>query len=280
MLRDRETVGGGWNYGNRVVLGEDLEPYAQTTAAALVALQRADPALEAARSLGAPPAVARGARRRADGGAGHGRAPPPRGRRRRVRPNERCSTCSSARGSWTTSSRSRGRRSRPVPALTRLEVRADGHDGPAHVPGAIRDRRGRRREPRPSSAAGSFGIRRSGRGTRRRSLRRGRRASPCSARRATTPAWTASSARGSARSAPTSGARASCSSPTWSSSTRTPRSTPTRGSWRPRSSRSAGWAPPTSWSARGPGTAATRSSSSPARGCSRRWTPWTHGSST
>ena len=47
MLRDRETVGGGWNYGNRVVLGEDLEPYAQTTAAALVALQHADPTLEA-----------------------------------------------------------------------------------------------------------------------------------------------------------------------------------------------------------------------------------------
>jgi hypothetical protein len=46
MLRDRETVGGGWNYGNRVVLGEDLEPYAQTTAAALVALQHADLALE------------------------------------------------------------------------------------------------------------------------------------------------------------------------------------------------------------------------------------------
>jgi hypothetical protein len=47
MLRDRETVGGGWNYGNRVVLGEDLPPFAQTTAAALVALQGADPALEA-----------------------------------------------------------------------------------------------------------------------------------------------------------------------------------------------------------------------------------------
>lgn len=47
MLRDRETVGGGWNYGNRVVLGEDLPPFAQTTAAALVALQRSDPALEA-----------------------------------------------------------------------------------------------------------------------------------------------------------------------------------------------------------------------------------------
>jgi hypothetical protein len=44
MLRDRETVGGGWNYGNRVVLGEDLEPYAQTTAA-LVA-PNADPTLE------------------------------------------------------------------------------------------------------------------------------------------------------------------------------------------------------------------------------------------
>lgn len=47
MLRDRETVGGGWNYGNRVVLGEDLPPFAQTTAAALVALQNADPTLEA-----------------------------------------------------------------------------------------------------------------------------------------------------------------------------------------------------------------------------------------
>ncbi len=46
MLRDRETVGGGWNYGNRVVLGEDLPPFAQTTAAALVALQDADPTLE------------------------------------------------------------------------------------------------------------------------------------------------------------------------------------------------------------------------------------------
>jgi hypothetical protein len=42
MLRDRETVGGGWNYGNRVVFGDDLWPYAQTTAAAMVALQRAD----------------------------------------------------------------------------------------------------------------------------------------------------------------------------------------------------------------------------------------------
>jgi hypothetical protein len=47
MLRDRETVGGGWNYGNRVVLGEDLPPFAQTTAAAMVALQGADPTLEA-----------------------------------------------------------------------------------------------------------------------------------------------------------------------------------------------------------------------------------------
>lgn len=46
MLRDRETVGGGWNYGNRVVFGEDLWPYAQTTAAAMVALQRVDPELE------------------------------------------------------------------------------------------------------------------------------------------------------------------------------------------------------------------------------------------
>ncbi len=46
MLRDRETVGGGWNYGNRVVFGGDLWPYAQTTASALIALQGADPELE------------------------------------------------------------------------------------------------------------------------------------------------------------------------------------------------------------------------------------------
>jgi hypothetical protein len=47
MLRDRETVGGGWNYGNRVVFGGDLWPYAQTTAAAVAALQGADAELEA-----------------------------------------------------------------------------------------------------------------------------------------------------------------------------------------------------------------------------------------
>jgi hypothetical protein len=40
MLLDRECVGGGWNYGNRVVLGDDLPPYAQTTAIAMLALQR------------------------------------------------------------------------------------------------------------------------------------------------------------------------------------------------------------------------------------------------
>jgi hypothetical protein len=45
LLRDRETVGGGWNYGNRVVFGDDLWPYAQTTAAAMAALQREDPVL-------------------------------------------------------------------------------------------------------------------------------------------------------------------------------------------------------------------------------------------
>jgi hypothetical protein len=42
MLVDRECVGGGWNYGNREVLGEDLPPYAQTTAIAMLALQRFD----------------------------------------------------------------------------------------------------------------------------------------------------------------------------------------------------------------------------------------------
>jgi hypothetical protein len=46
LLGDRETVGGGWNYGNRVVLGDDLWPYAQTTAIALLALQGIAPELE------------------------------------------------------------------------------------------------------------------------------------------------------------------------------------------------------------------------------------------
>ena len=38
-LADRECVGGGWNYGNRQVLGTDLEPFLQTTAAGLMAVQ-------------------------------------------------------------------------------------------------------------------------------------------------------------------------------------------------------------------------------------------------
>lgn len=37
-LADRECVGGGWNYGNREVLGRDLEPFLQTTAAGLMAV--------------------------------------------------------------------------------------------------------------------------------------------------------------------------------------------------------------------------------------------------
>jgi hypothetical protein len=41
-LRDRACVGGGWNYGNRSVYGENLPPYAQTTAAAMLALRQED----------------------------------------------------------------------------------------------------------------------------------------------------------------------------------------------------------------------------------------------
>jgi hypothetical protein len=40
MLIDRACLGGGWNYGNRIVLGEDLPAYAQTTALGVLALQR------------------------------------------------------------------------------------------------------------------------------------------------------------------------------------------------------------------------------------------------
>ncbi|MFB3737367.1 MAG: hypothetical protein ACE14W_00200 [Candidatus Velamenicoccus archaeovorus] len=47
VLEDRECVGGGWNYGNRIVLGEELPPFAQTTAIALVALQDDPPELSA-----------------------------------------------------------------------------------------------------------------------------------------------------------------------------------------------------------------------------------------
>jgi hypothetical protein len=39
MIYDRMCKGGGWNYGNSVVYGENLWPYADTTALALIALQ-------------------------------------------------------------------------------------------------------------------------------------------------------------------------------------------------------------------------------------------------
>jgi hypothetical protein len=38
MLVDRMCIGGGWNYGNKRVLGEALPPYPDTTALALMAL--------------------------------------------------------------------------------------------------------------------------------------------------------------------------------------------------------------------------------------------------
>jgi len=39
LLHDRMCEGGGWNYGNAHVLGERLQPYPDTTAVALIALQ-------------------------------------------------------------------------------------------------------------------------------------------------------------------------------------------------------------------------------------------------
>jgi hypothetical protein len=45
VLADRECVGGGWNYGNRVVFDEELAPYVQTTALGLIALNGVDDAL-------------------------------------------------------------------------------------------------------------------------------------------------------------------------------------------------------------------------------------------
>jgi hypothetical protein len=53
MLTDRACAGGGWNYGNRIVLGEDLPPYAQTTALGVLALQRWSDGAEWRRGLDA-----------------------------------------------------------------------------------------------------------------------------------------------------------------------------------------------------------------------------------
>lgn len=39
LINDRVCRGGGWNYGNSAVLGEDLPPYPHVTAVALIALQ-------------------------------------------------------------------------------------------------------------------------------------------------------------------------------------------------------------------------------------------------
>lgn len=39
LLNDRICHGGGWNYGNSAVLGEELPPYPHVTAVALIALQ-------------------------------------------------------------------------------------------------------------------------------------------------------------------------------------------------------------------------------------------------
>ncbi len=58
VIRAREVAIGGWNYGNSNVLGTDLTPYAQTTAAACLALQGLDePVLE--RGLGQLQTLAR-----------------------------------------------------------------------------------------------------------------------------------------------------------------------------------------------------------------------------
>lgn len=51
MILDRTCPGGGWNYGNSRVLDEDLWPYPDTTALALIALQDAPPSHEIDASL-------------------------------------------------------------------------------------------------------------------------------------------------------------------------------------------------------------------------------------
>ena len=53
LLWDRMCVVGGWNYGNRRVLGEALEPFPDTTALALIALQGSPRKGELERCFGA-----------------------------------------------------------------------------------------------------------------------------------------------------------------------------------------------------------------------------------
>jgi hypothetical protein len=54
MIIDRTCPGGGWNYGNRKVLGVDMEPYPDSTAAALLALGALrDDSEETSRSMAA-----------------------------------------------------------------------------------------------------------------------------------------------------------------------------------------------------------------------------------
>lgn len=50
MILDRVCPDGGWNYGNSVVLGEELGPYPDTTALGLIALQAVGARAEVARS--------------------------------------------------------------------------------------------------------------------------------------------------------------------------------------------------------------------------------------
>ena len=52
MLFDRAVERGGWNYGNRRVYGKHFEPYAETTAVALIALQDHPRRAEIQRALG------------------------------------------------------------------------------------------------------------------------------------------------------------------------------------------------------------------------------------
>ncbi|MDH3734812.1 MAG: hypothetical protein OEU54_14890 [Gemmatimonadota bacterium] len=57
LLVDRACVGGGWNYGNPRVLGEELWPYPDTTAAALLALADRGELPPVAAGLGVVPAM-------------------------------------------------------------------------------------------------------------------------------------------------------------------------------------------------------------------------------
>ena len=293
VLADRECVGGGWNYGNRIVYGVALVPFVQTTATAVLALQGAEPDLVARgrrilleRAVADEPAwpLARARPRRA---AAH------RARRRRPRSRTRSRRASTPPPSSATSPRSAWAALATGPGLERLRLGLVSEPA-EQAPEPSRSRARRRVRPHASTAARSCCARpRSALGVAAAGLV-GANLLERPARPWDGPRSHRSAARGwrccgpplrrrprgdrrraaCARSAPTCAARPSCSSRTSSSTTRRRPSTPTPAS-SPRPCSPCGGSGPASVTVgEGPGSPARhRVRRAAGRACSTRSAP-------